>query len=127
VSTITRDQFLRGIAAINAYRGLVSAIDEVVRATEGGTFTGLGSDGLLNELTHQLEERCGDPSDADGSMIEYMLYECGGPVVEANGDSRMVNTPELLWTYWEETLSGPFTPANTTRPPDPENTGGGKA
>lgn len=109
MSAITRDEFLRGVAALNAYRKLVREVgDAMHRAGVGYRIEDLGGAPLAEELTRQLEARCNDPSEGDGSMIEYMLYDCGGPVREADGTEFMVNTPERLWTYWEATHNGPF-------------------
>lgn len=108
---ISRDQFLRGIAAIERYQTMRRAIQAAMEA--GGiqelTYPGSGDD-LLSELTKQLEERCNDPQIQHGSMIAYMLYDCGGPVHLADGRKFMTKTAEQLWTYWEASATGPFEP-----------------
>lgn len=115
---ITREQFLRGIEAINRYRAMVRAVGAAMLAGGAGAPEDLGGQALHEELTRQIEERCGDPSrDPFGSDIEYMLYDAGGPVIEADGTRRMVNTPELLWRYWEETGRGPFDGAERIHSP----------
>jgi len=115
---ITREQFLRGCEAINSYRALVHTVHDAMSAADCEPMNGLGGDAICSELTRQLEERCNDPSSKYGSLIEYMLYDCGGPIIIADGkidhddgSEWMVNTPELLWTYWQETGSGPFAKA----------------
>jgi hypothetical protein len=109
MTEITRDQFLRGIEAINAHNRLVKVVYDAFAAAGEDRVDGLGASRLLNELSRQLEERCNDPNvPMQGSMIDYVLYEQGGLVIEADGSKRMVNTPELLWSYWEETGCGPF-------------------
>lgn len=111
---ITYEQFARGIAAIQAYRDLLARVSQAYQDAGEQRVDSLGGDGAVSELTRQLEERCGDPNERYGSMITYMLYDCGGPVAEVDGTSRMVNTPELLWRYWQETARGPFAPPTTT-------------
>jgi hypothetical protein len=106
---ITREQFLRGIAAVQRYAELVRAVQAAMETHGiGGRIEDVGGEAVALELTRQLEERCNDPGGEHGSMIDYMLYDCGGPVVEADGRRFMVNTPELLWAYWEQTGNGPF-------------------
>jgi len=105
---ITREQFIRGIDTINRYRQMVDAVGKAM--IKGGCVApdDIGGDDLLKELTRQIEERCNDADTPYGSMVSYMLYDCGGPVVLDDGRRFMVDTPELLWAYWKLTGNGPF-------------------
>ena len=105
---ITYEQFVRGIAAINGYRDLLKKVYLAFQEAGEQRIDSLGGDGLLSELTRQLEERCNDSCEPNGSMIEYMLYECGGPVRLEDGREFMTRTPEELWAYWEAVGEGPF-------------------
>lgn len=106
---ISREQFLRGIGAIQRYREMCQAIR--IAYDIGGCadrVDGFSGDDILGELTRQLEERCNDPRKPHGSMIEYMLYDCGGPVHLSDGRHFMVDAPGLLWDYWRAVGEGPF-------------------
>lgn len=105
---ITRDQFMRGMEAIARYRTMRDEV-EAALAAGGCNSDGLAGDSLLDELVDQLSERCGDERDpVAGTMIGWVLWEGGGDITEADGTSRMVTTPEELWTYWETVREGPF-------------------
>jgi len=105
---ITKDQFLRGIAAVLRHDQAVKSIREAWTAA-GVEDYGIGmlGDPLAHEVVRQLEERCNDADHHHGSMITYMLYDCGGPVTW-EGQSYMTRTAEELWAYWEASKSGPF-------------------
>lgn len=106
---ITCEQFLRGLAVYQAYEDFIRDVNRALKKLGADAVPDLGGEPLLVELRRQIEERCNDTRAEDGStFIEYMLYDIGGPVRTADGREFMVNTPELLWAYWEATNSGPF-------------------
>lgn len=107
---ITEAQFMRGMGAVARYRTMVGAMQKAGEAGGLQRIDGHHGDALLDELTSQMSERCRDDDGGSGTFIEYMLYDCGGPVTVPGGKSYMVNTPELLWAYWQETETGPFAP-----------------
>ena len=111
--TITEEQFLRGVAAVERYRAMKDEIDAAMSAG-GCNLDGLAGDGLLDELTDQISERCNDKADdVCGTMLDWLLYEGGGDCTEADGTVYSIKTPADLWTYWEATKSGPFDSALT--------------
>ena len=55
--TITEEQFLRGVAAVERYRAMKDEIDAAMSAG-GCNLDGLAGDGLLDELTDQISEHC---------------------------------------------------------------------
>lgn len=108
--TITRDQFIRGFNAVRLAFGRQTAMN--IAALENGLDDfSLGLDPAVYELQRQLEERCGDdPGCRLGTMISYALHErmeCGDP---SAGVTMTVDSAEALWTWWEKTKTGPFSP-----------------
>lgn len=100
---ITLEQFVRGMDVIQSYLDMMTAINEA-RVDHGlePECAGQG-ESLLAELVQQLEERCGDGSEA----IETFLFE--GPVKWLHdGNPVEVLLPEQLWEWWRLTETGPF-------------------
>ena len=110
---ITRDQFMRGVAAIDRYLTMRNKV-EAAMIDGGCDLNGMAGDALLDELTDQLSERCGDVRDEiAGTMLGWVLWENGGEITETDGTTRTVTTPEELWAYWETVSEGPFAKAKS--------------
>lgn len=124
MAAITLEQLRRGIAAIDAHRGLVKTVYDAFLAAGEDRVDGVGGSGLANELVRQLEERCDDPSFpyGGGSMIEYMLYDGrsnGGSCTNEDPPVAMqVNSVDALWAWWQATRTGPFLPPAENGPSD---------
>lgn len=106
---ITKDQFIRGMDAIEAHRDLKAAVDAVLEMAGCEPSTDMGGGKLLDEIVTQLEERCNDPvAGLVASAIGWVVWEGGGDVIEDDGRQFSVRTPDELWTWWETTERGPF-------------------
>lgn len=114
---IAETQFLRGIAAIERYRGLCAALRAAMDEAGCGRADAFAGDDLLSELILQIAERCNDPAGHHGTMVEYMLFERPGRVIEADGTVHPIDSAESLWAYWRASQTGPFEQAKEgTRP-----------
>lgn len=109
-TAITRDQFIRGFNAIRThYAG--RALIEQAMFDAGWEDSRIGYDPVVIELRHQLEERCGDTADDPytGTLIDYALNEGGECSDPSVGLALKVDCAEAVWTWWEQTKTGPFT------------------
>jgi hypothetical protein len=97
------------MAALQRYQQMKAEVEHAF--ARGGCLEGasLGGDDLSDELVRQLCDRCNDTMDPSfGSMIEWVLYEGGGPVRDNDGTEYLTDTPEALWDTWKHLKMGPF-------------------
>lgn len=109
---ITKEQFVRGFAAIQNQHAVETAMAKLA-AAHGNPEFALGHSPVTQELIRQLEERCDDADDSAtyGSDIQYALYERGRVVPMEGAEPFVVDSAETVWRLWEESGSGPFSGA----------------